>query len=204
MNKLKCFIDHDKEEKWLNDMAKKGYELVDVFFTYKFRKAKPEDATIKIDFRKFKNKEDFIDYCTLFEDSGWKHLVGSKNSGAQYFKKVSEDSQEDIFSDTMSKAGKYKKLSNMWASLAIAYLPFLAVLISMRYINVNAMMNPKLLYLTPGLWEMNGLTFWRHFLFETPFAISRGFIWLLIPFVIIIYAICAVKVELLYRKQKAM
>ncbi|MDD7793574.1 DUF2812 domain-containing protein [Clostridium sp. 'White wine YQ'] len=201
MKKIKFFIDYDKEEKWLNDMAKKGYELEDVIFTYKFRKVKPENAIIRIDFRKFKNQEDFIDYSTLFEDSGWKHIAGSKFYGAQYFKKVSENSQEDIFSDAMSKAGKYKRLSNMWASLAIAYLPFLGFLISFRSINVNAMMNPKLLYLTPGLWEMSGFNFWRHFLFETPFAISRGFIWLLIPFIIIIYVVCAVKAELLYRKK---
>ncbi|WP_443659137.1 DUF2812 domain-containing protein [Clostridium algidicarnis] len=27
MRKFKFFINYDKEEKWLNDMAKKGYEL---------------------------------------------------------------------------------------------------------------------------------------------------------------------------------
>jgi hypothetical protein len=130
-------------------MAKQGYQLEDTSFGYKFNITKPEDATIKIDYRKFKKQENFIDYCTLFEDSGWKHIVGKKRSGTQYFKKIDGKSEDDIFSDKISKAGKYKRLSEMFIEMGISYLPILVALISIDIINIHALFNPKLLYLTP-------------------------------------------------------
>ncbi len=69
-------------------MAAQGYQLVTVSFLYQFRKAKPEQSTIKIDYRQFKKEEDFQDYCALFEDSGRKHIAGTRYSGTQYFKRV--------------------------------------------------------------------------------------------------------------------
>lgn len=48
MYKLKFFIDFEKEEQWLEQMANDGYHLQDTFFGYHFQKGKPETATIKI------------------------------------------------------------------------------------------------------------------------------------------------------------
>jgi len=62
-----------------------GYQLERKGFGYKFRETEPEETMIKIDYRLFKKKEDFIDYLTLFEDSGWQHIAGRKSSGTQYF-----------------------------------------------------------------------------------------------------------------------
>jgi len=202
MRKLKYFIDYDKEEKWLECMAKKGYKLEDRSFGYKFSLAKPEDTVIKVDYRKFKKQEDFIDYCTLFEDSGWHHIVGNKNSGTQYFKKIAGNSDDDIFSDKISKAGKYKRLSDMFIQLAISYLPLFVALVSTGVINIGAIFNPRLFYLTQGLWEMTGEAFWRAFWFETPFVLIRGVIWLFIPVTIILSLFFAFKAQRLYEKNK--
>ncbi|MBB6218154.1 hypothetical protein HNQ80_004294 [Anaerosolibacter carboniphilus] len=202
MRKFKFFIDYDKEEKWLNDMARSGYELEDVRFGYKFRSTKAENATIRIDYRSFKNKEDFIDYCSLFEDSGWNHIAGTKHSGTQYFKKIGKNSEEDIFSDNMSKAARYKRLSDMWLMLGISYFPIFIALKSTKTIDINAIYNPKLLYYTQGLWEMNGSLFWRAFLFETPFAIIRALVWLGIPIALVLYFCFSIKANSLYHKQK--
>lgn len=109
MHKYKFFIDFEKEEQWLQQMAKDGYHLKNTLFGYQFQRGKPEEAIIKIDFRKFKKKDDFIDYCTLFEDSGWQHLAGTKNSGIQYFKKIDATAGDEIFSDDNSKATRYKR-----------------------------------------------------------------------------------------------
>jgi len=182
MKIFKFFTNYDKEEEWLQAMAKKGYELESVFFRYKFHKVPSEDALIRIDYRTFKNKKDFLDYCTLFEDSGWKHLAGTKNSGTQYFKKISAI-DEDIYSDSMSKAGKYKRSSKMWFTLAVIF-----VLIESSTGNINTLINPKLLYLTPGLWERTGATFWSAFWFETPFALFRGISGFIIPLVAFFFA----------------
>lgn len=202
MNVFKCFIDYSKEEKWLNEMAKKGYKFTNVDFVYYFRKAEPEDAIIRIDYRTFKKREDYINYCTLFEDSGWKHIVGTQWSGTQYFKKINDDTEDDIFSDSASKAGKYKRVSNMWLSMSV---PFIPLLISNFYngtIDINKILNPKLLYFTPGLWEKTGTNFWFAFLFETPFALLRGYSWVILLLVVILYVIFALKVKIIYRQVK--
>src|SRR5699024_9634517 len=99
MYKFKFFLDFEKEEQWLQKMASQGYHLTSIFLGYRFKKGEPETATIRKDFRRFENKEDFLDYQALFEDSGWKHLAGTKNSGDQYIKKIDETKMETIRKD---------------------------------------------------------------------------------------------------------
>ena len=89
--------------------------------------------------------------------------------------------------DVDSKAARYKRLSEMWLSLAACFIPLFAVLISTGAINITAFVKPKLLYYTPGLWEMSGTHFWRAFLFETPFAFLRGFSWVILPIFLLVY-----------------
>lgn len=203
MRKFKFFIDYDKEEKWLNSMAKRGYELKKVSFGYKFSSSTPQECNIKIDCREFKNKKDFVDYCTLFEDSGWKHICGNKYSGTQYFKKVDANGYDDIFSDRMSKSERYKRLSNMWMKTAITCLCIILALGAVGVVNLKAFINPKLLYLTPGLWNLDGTRFWDAFWFETPFAIYRGIL-LLIPIVfIILYFIFSYRADKLYKRENS-
>lgn len=71
-----------------------------------------------------------------------------------------------------------------------------------KLIDITAIMNPKQLYLTPGLWERTGESFWNALLFETPFAIMRGFFWMIYPCMIILYVIFAIKANIYYRKTK--
>ena len=197
---LKCFMNFEKEEKWLNEMAQKGFALVGKDTSYGFIESEPEDAIIRIDYRTFKTKRDFIDYCTLFEDSGWKHVAGTKNSGAQYFKKIDASGNDDIFSDVRSKAGRYQRYSHMWFTMALCMFPIFVALAVNHSIDLSAFANPKALYYTPGLWEKTGFSFWFSFLFETPFAIGRGFIWMLLPVMILLYIGFSIKAKLLYRR----
>jgi hypothetical protein len=69
-------------------------------------------------------------------------------------------------------------------------------------INIAALFNPKLLYLTQGLWELTGTAFWIAFLFETPFVLLRVATWLLIPASMIFYLYFAYKAQKLYEKNK--
>ncbi len=200
MRKLKFFLNFEKEEKWLKEMEVNGYKFVGKSFTYQFRQAEPENVNIKIDYRTFKKKADFIDYVTLFEDCGWKHIAGTKSSGTQYFKKVSESADEDIFSDTDSKAFRYKRLSEMYIILAISYLPIFAALIATDTFSASALFHPKEFYFTPGLWEKTGGDFWFAFLFETPFAFFRGVGAFIFPIVVILYFLFSFKAEQHYKK----
>lgn len=198
MHKFKFFIDFEKEEQWLEKMADAGYHLQNTFLGYQFQRGEPEVATIKIDFRRFGKKEDFIDYCTMFEDSGWKHLAGTKSYGIQYFKKIDETAGDDIFSDNNSKATRYKRYANMFFEMAICYLPLLIVFYLTDIIDFNAFVNPKELYFTPGLWSKTGGSFWFSFLFETPFALMRGLAWLFIPITMIFCLFFGYKSNKLY------
>jgi hypothetical protein len=203
MRQIKFFIGFEKEEQWLNEMAKRGFALVGKSVGYAFERAEPEDAVIKIDFRQFKSRADFEDYLALFEDSGWKHVAGSKSSGSQYFRKVDETVSDDIFSDADSRAGRYQRLSRMWFSLACCYIPIFVAMVSTGLVDAAAFTHPKALYYTPGLWEKTGVSFWQAFLFETPFALGRGFAWLLFPLLIGLYFIFSALAKSRYRQAKS-
>jgi len=129
MKKYKFFSDFQKEEKWLEIMAAQGWHLKEynnIYYT--FEPTPPQQANIRIDFRDFNSQQDFQDYRSLFEDSGWRHLAGTKNSGNQYFIRMDGDCSEDIFSDSASRVGRYKRQANMWLTLALVFLPFPIIL----------------------------------------------------------------------------
>lgn len=199
MKKFKFFLRFDKEEKWLEAMAAAGWLLSGKLVFYEFQKTAPRNEKIRIDFREAKSRKDFLDYRTLFEDSGWKHIAGTKSSGTQYFLKINDNSTEDIFSDTLSRAGRYKRLSDMWLSCAIIFMPLLLSMKTGGWINPDSFFTPKEWYLTPGLWQLKGFSFWQAFLFETPFALMRGIGWLTPILAILICIAFAVKSRLLYR-----
>ncbi|UYO05795.1 MULTISPECIES: DUF2812 domain-containing protein [Paenibacillus] len=202
MKKYKFFTNLDQEEQWLNDMARQGYTLVRKSFGYQFERSVPEEANYRIDFRTFKNQRDFEDYVALFEDSGWTHVAGTKGSGAQYFKQNGDQGNEDIFSDADSKAARYKRISDMWMTLCCCFIPIFAALISTDAIDASVILKPQSLYYTPGLWEMSGPRFWQAFLFETPFALFRGIVWMVIPVMIIVYSVFAYKAKKEYDKSQ--
>jgi hypothetical protein len=164
-----------------------------------FPQIRASGEEIRIDYRTFTKSEDFQDYRQLFEDSGWRHISGTKNSGVQYFVRTGDSADDEIFSDRASKAGRYKRLSNMWLTFAASYLPIMVAILSSGSIDGKAMLNPKLLYYTPGLWEKTSLDFWRSFLFETPFALMRVFSWLVFPFLVSLYFYFAARAYFKYR-----
>lgn len=203
MKKYKIFFNFEKEEKWLNDMSQAGYQLIkrSPFVGYFFKEDK-KDMVIKMDYRVFNHKTDFKDYVTLFEDSGWKHITGSQYSGSQYFMKVDNEASVDIFSDQVSKAGRYKRLSDMWLLSFLIYIPIFIALLASDSIQLDELLHPKSLYYTEGLWDKTGFEFIGAFLFETPFALMRGFFWLLIPLLMVLYLFFAFKASRLYQKNK--
>jgi len=200
MKKIKFFFNFEKEEKWLERMAARGWRLAKRGFFYTFESVPSEEANIKMDFRLFNRQEDFIEYITLMEDSGWRHLAGTKGSGNQYFMQIADKGDEDIFSDNTSRAGRYKRLSEMMMLCFVICLPFAFTSFITESIKPEAFINPKILYYTPGLWETSGSEFWRKFLFETPFALMRGFSWCIALLLFLAVIFFAVKSWLIYRK----
>ncbi|MDR2196731.1 MAG: DUF2812 domain-containing protein [Coriobacteriales bacterium] len=181
MRVFKTFVDIDKEEAYLRAMAQKGQQLVRYtsYGVYIFRAAEPAPLNYRVDYRIFTGKEQFEEYLTLFADAGWEHVCGSWQSGSQYFlPRPGTVQTEDIFSDEESRAARYKRFGQFNLSFALLCgLWALALPVLWGYISGLPSADFHDWYLTPELWELSGLRFWRAFLLETPFALMRvGFI----------------------------
>lgn len=170
MRKFKVFADFNEEEAYLNEMARNGYFLQkhSALGFYHFTEGTPEELHYHVDCRKFKTQADFEDYKALFEDAGWRHVYGTKNSLNQYFLPKDSNSADDIFSTKDSAALRYMHLNKICYanfSVAIAYLIVLLMIYDFNLANIG--------FLTQGLWEMTGKLFWLAFFFELPFVLLR-------------------------------
>ncbi|MGG4534415.1 DUF2812 domain-containing protein [Aneurinibacillus migulanus] len=177
MKKFKLFVDIRKEEAWLNEQLKKGYELVkkSSLGYYQFQKTTDTNQVIKLDFQRHLTKEKLETYIELYEEFGWKHIAGSRFSSIHYWIKE-KDGHDELFSDTPSAGAMVQRMASYY------FMMFVVLLILIPSGNGEIFyLNPKDAYLTPGLWEKQGSHFVQYFLFETPFAFMRlGFTWLLI------------------------
>lgn len=169
MKTFKMFIDYDKEEAWLNRKAREGWMLDGVGVSYSFTAIEPGPAVVRVDYQPTMTPADFDDYRNLFWDAGWQHIAGSRRSGNQYFASHTADPDADIFSDSASKAQRYRRAAAVNATLLLPFFVITVILLSQGNLFTE-------LYLTPGLWQMEGWEFARAFAFETPFALMRAFV----------------------------
>jgi hypothetical protein len=99
----------EKKEAWLSEMAGQGWHLRSTrihFFT--FEKGAPAEVVYKLDYHRLRSSER-EEYVGLFRSSGWEHVC--ECSGWQYFRTPAvAGASPDIFSDTESKAAKYRRL----------------------------------------------------------------------------------------------
>ena len=100
----KCFFiwNFDKEEKWLNEMAAKGFILNSVgFCRYEFDECIPGEYKICMELleNKFKDIEN-INYINFIEETGAEHI--STYVRWAYFRKKTEGEDFRLFSDNAS------------------------------------------------------------------------------------------------------
>ncbi|OCS89220.1 DUF2812 domain-containing protein [Caryophanon latum] len=162
MKKFKLFVDIEKEENWLNEQLQKGYrcKAINGLGVYTFEKM-DEQYVMRLDYQRYVAKDKFENYQSMYEDFGWHLVRGDTIGGIQYWQKEADD-QTEIFSDRQSANDYYKRIMNYTLSLGFI-LSFLCFL----FYRDNG------IYLTPGLWDMEGALFWKALLFETPFALMR-------------------------------
>lgn len=103
---------------------------------YTFEKLASKETFIpyvRLDFReKSMGKVKYEDYVTLFSDSGWKLIKGSRFGGAQYFQQEYPDVTRDIFSDTDSQESvkkRYVKYGYTYGTLFLLYFFIFLVVI---------------------------------------------------------------------------
>lgn len=170
MRKFRIFWDFEAEEIYLHEMAAKGQILrkYSMFGVYQFVKGEPMDLNYKVDYKSFKNQQEYDNYVTLFEDAGWKMISGGRHAGSQYFLPMNAQAGSEIFSDVESASARYKKLYEMCTCTAALFTCDMVIFFNGRnnYLSTWG-------FLTPGLWERTGRDFWMAFLFELPFASIR-------------------------------
>lgn len=178
MKKFRIFLSLKKEEEWINSIKEEGYKLVSVnsaVSMYTFEKLSTKEMFIpyvRLDFReKSMKKTNYEDYVTLFSDSGWKLIKGSRFGGAQYFQQKRPDVSRGIFSDKDSQESAKRRYVKYGYSCGFLFL--LCSYSFSRNTSWTQIINFKSWYLTPNIWNLKGVSFWYAFLFETPFALFR-------------------------------
>ena len=86
---INWFVDFDKEEKWLNDMAKEGWAFWHTNgIIYRFKQCKPGEFIYQIDFDEDKSKQGVGDYVVFRKSCGdqfvhqWKRKIYWKRETA--------------------------------------------------------------------------------------------------------------------------
>lgn len=100
----------DREEKWLNEMSAKGYELVDVgFATFYFERCTPGQYTVRLEMLdRFPGSYESGNYIHFVEETGAKY-VGSV-LGWVYFKRESSMGEFQLYSDHKGKLAHLNRI----------------------------------------------------------------------------------------------
>jgi hypothetical protein len=99
----------EKEEKWLEQMAAKGWHLQQVMpFVYWFRHGEPSRSIYRLDYKLTLDK-DYAEYQNIFRDSGWE-LVTTMSNWHYYRIDPQNDQQPEIYNSGHAKAQKYRRL----------------------------------------------------------------------------------------------
>lgn len=111
----------ENEEKWLEEMAAKGWMVESVLpFFYGFRKCAPNPLAIRLDYKNSWDK-DYQEYLATFSDAGWTLLTTFGNW--HYFSiNAQNEIAPEIYNSNRTKALKYRRLL-----IGLAPLMFLLV-----------------------------------------------------------------------------
>ena len=112
----------EREEKWLNDMARKGWLLDEVSFCrFRFVECEPGAYAVRMEMLEHQpHSEKGQDYIAFLEETG-AEFVGSVIKWA-YFRKRTEEGPFDLFSDIDSRVRYLDRLIRSWACIGGANL----------------------------------------------------------------------------------
>lgn len=106
----------DKEEEWLNEMAEKGYALIDAWACfYTFEKTEPGEYIIRLEYQ-----NEGVDYLDFLKDIGAERVA--RYAGWNFFRRKSSLGPFDIYSDLSSKIAHLKKIERLLAALGFMNL----------------------------------------------------------------------------------
>ena len=145
-------------EKWYEDMAKKGWQIEKIIFSFihEFKKAEPEDARYKISmapnegsFSAF-SKDEIRDFDEMAGDFGW-HLVDRTFNMNIY--KLNEGSQDSLYNEGSEEIEILKKgVRGEIISLSINFIvfAFLAFYIISQFFSRDIFYSNYLIFMGPA------------------------------------------------------
>lgn len=121
MIKFRWYYDNDKEEKFLNEMSKKGFAMTKMFLgVYTFKKSKINEYTYRVDIINDKSGQELAEYLELVSDTGAEFI--QKWGAWIYFRKKGTF---ELYTDIQSKIEQYTKIRNTFGILSIAEFCFI-------------------------------------------------------------------------------
>lgn len=122
--KRKIFMDYEKEEKWINQMAEKGYFLIKYTFgTYTFEEGEPGKYEYRIELLNEQPKsQNSQDYLTFMADSEIE-CVDTYYRWA-FFRKRAADEPFKIYSDNKSRMQYINRVSKFILGVSLINLFF--------------------------------------------------------------------------------
>ncbi len=131
---FRFFLDlaHNKEQRWLEDMASRGWSLKGIFIGwYRFEKRPPAAVAYRADYRG-SLKTDKKEYLGLFKDAGWEFVTTS--AGWYYFRTPRGEGREpEIFSDPDSRLALNRRI-----------IAGATVILAVLLIDLNSVLNPRM------------------------------------------------------------
>lgn len=127
-----------KEENYLREQHKNGWEFINVTFIglYHFKKCEPQDVIYQLDY----NPESITqkdEYIQMFRDCGWEYLQNF--FGYSYFRKPASemDGAEEIFCDDASRLDMMKRVfkQRMTPLLCIFFLVIIPQIYIQSHVN---------------------------------------------------------------------
>jgi len=108
---LKVFLpwQDEDEEKWLEMMSAKGWQLMSaVPFFYSFHKIPPKQTIVRLDYKNTWHK-DYQEYLVTFSDAGWTLLT---TLGNWHYFSINPQNEvvPEIYNSNRAKANKYRRL----------------------------------------------------------------------------------------------
>ncbi|MTI95977.1 MAG: DUF2812 domain-containing protein [Firmicutes bacterium] len=119
----KFFLDFEKEERWLNQMAAKGYHMIDISFPgrYLFEEGEPGEFIYRIELLKELPTElESKAYIKFMEETG-AECVSTYTRWA-YFRRKIEDGPFELYTDTEAKLQHYRRIAWMFGIIGLANL----------------------------------------------------------------------------------
>lgn len=112
----RLYLDYEKEEKWINEMAAQGWHLEKFSFgRFTFTKGEPGAFIYRNEFISGMSTKEMKDYFEFLKDSGI--TIINELGGWVYMKKAAVEGPFEIYTDTKSKIAYYKRMLNIFLLL---------------------------------------------------------------------------------------